>query len=197
MDRIAAGDASAFEELVRRHGGQMLRTARYLLKHEADAQDVVQEAFLAVHRHIRTFEGNAPLIAWLRRIVINQALMKLRCRKRLREEYIDDTSSRFDEPGAHLYSSPLWQECSESRLARAQTRRFVRAMVDQLPDIFRTAIVLRDIEELSTKDAADALGISETAMKVRLHRARNALRALLERRLVHHEEVLHEVPRRR
>lgn len=82
-------------------------------------------------------------------------------------------------------------------MARAQTRRFVRAMVDQLPDIFRTAIVLRDIEELSTKDAADALGISETAMKVRLHRARNALRALLERRLVHHEEVLHEVPRRR
>jgi len=70
-------------------------------------------------------------------------------------------------------------------------------MVDQLPEIFRTAIVLRDIEELSTKDAADALGISETAMKVRLHRARNALRALLERRLVHHEEVLHEVPRRR
>jgi len=98
VDRIAAGDASAFEELVRRHGGQMLRTARYLLKHEADAQDVVQEAFLAVHRHIRTFEGNAPLIAWLRRIVINQALMKLRCRKRLREEYIDDTSRASMSP---------------------------------------------------------------------------------------------------
>ncbi len=190
IDRLVAGDEEAYEVLVRLHGGRLFACARRLLRDEQDAKDAVQEAFVSVHKHICTFTGNAPLGAWLRRIVINHALMKLRCRKRQREECIDTFLPTFDAAGAHERTPHTWQESTDRLMERNQTRRMVRAMIDRLPESHRTALMLRDIEELSTREAARVLGVSETAMKVRLHRARQALRTLLlEARLAVDEET--------
>jgi RNA polymerase sigma-70 factor (ECF subfamily) len=173
VERIVAGDERAFETLVRRYGSRMLATARRLLRSEHDAKDAVQEAFLAVHRSIGTFSRQAPLSAWLRRIVVNQALRKLQVRQRKRETSLEDLLLVVD----------VAQEPADVVIDRQRACQTVRNLIDALPDPYRTALVLRDIEELSTRDAAEQLGISETCMKVRLHRARQSLRDLMERKM--------------
>jgi RNA polymerase sigma-70 factor (ECF subfamily) len=177
---VRAGEAAACEELVRRYGGRMLAVARRLLRSAEDSADAVQDAFLAGFRSLDQFEGKSSLGTWLHRIVVNTCLMKLRSRSRRRDVPIDALLPAFDETGHHARPVQPWQEQGLSRLARDETRAQVRACIDRLPEPYRTVLLLRDIEELDTEQTAQQLGVSHGAVKTRLHRARQALRTLLE-----------------
>jgi RNA polymerase sigma-70 factor (ECF subfamily) len=175
---LRAGDDAAFEALVRTHSGAMLAVARRLLRDEDEANDALQEAFISVFRSIDKFEGNSKLSTWLHRIVVNSALMKLRTRKRAAERSIESFLPRFLEDGHQAEPAGAWREPNDAE--RHETQALVRQCIDQLPETHRTVLILRDIEEMSTDEAAAALGVTATAVKVRLHRARQALRTLLD-----------------
>ena len=173
--RLKAGDEDAYATLVRTMGGRMLGVARRFLQDDALAQDAVQDAFLSAFRSIQGFDGQSQLSTWLHRIVVNASLMKLRTRRRKPEQSIEPLLPAFDEVGHHASPVVPWTESAEHALLRAETRERVRGAIDELPETYRTVLLLRDIEELSTREAAEALGIGENAVKLRLHRARQAL----------------------
>jgi RNA polymerase sigma-70 factor, ECF subfamily len=181
VERLRGGDPAAYELLVREYGGRMLATARRMVGSEDEARDVVQEAFVAAFRAIDGFAGAARLSTWLHRIVINAALMKLRSRRRRREDSIDDLLPRFDEEGHWVEAPAPFETTSDVLLEREETRSRVRRTIERLPVNYRTVLVLRDIEELDTEEVASVLGVTPNAVKTRLHRARQALRTLLER----------------
>jgi RNA polymerase sigma-70 factor (ECF subfamily) len=176
------GDETAFAEVVRLYGGRMLAVARRMLRVEEDARDAVQEAFVSAFKAVARFQGNARLSTWLHRIVVNAALMRLRRQRRKPEESIDELLPRFDESGSWEREPAHWSTPLDLA-ERSETRAVVRECIDRLPASYRTVLVLRDLEELDTVEAAVALDISVSAVKTRLHRARQALRALLEQRL--------------
>jgi RNA polymerase sigma-70 factor (ECF subfamily) len=177
---LRAGDPTAYERLVRAYSGRLLAVARRFLMNEDDARDALQDAFLSAFRAIGNFQEGARVSTWLHRIVINAALMKLRTRRRKPEESIDDLLPTFLEDGHRKDPGPAWKETSESMLQREETRTLVRGCIDQLPDGYRTVLLLRDIEELDTEETAILLSITPNAVKIRLHRARQALRTLLD-----------------
>jgi RNA polymerase sigma-70 factor (ECF subfamily) len=174
--RLKAGDEDAYATVVRTLGGRMLSVARRFLHDEEAARDAVQDAFLSAFRAIHSFDGDAQLGTWLHRIVVNAALMKLRTRRRKPEQSIEPMLPAFAEDGHHA-SRPVvaWTESAEQALLRREARARVRAAIAALPESYRTVLLLRDIEERSTREAADRLGITENALKLRLHRARQAL----------------------
>jgi len=181
VSRLKSGDEEAFERLVREHGGRLLAVARRFLRDEEEARDAVQECYLSAFRSINNFEQGSRLSTWLHRIVINASLMRLRRRQRKPEEPIEDFLPQFQADGHQVnHPTPDWEGSAESLLARSQTRAIVRAAIDRLPDSYRAVLLLRDIEEMSTEEAAHSLGVTENAVKIRLHRARQALRGLLE-----------------
>ncbi len=178
--RVRAGDHDASEALVRQHCGHMLAVARRLLRTEDDRADAVQEAFLSAFRRLDGFESNSTLGTWLHRIMVNVCLMRLRARSRRREALIEDLLPAFDETGLHGRPVRPWADHALARLMQAETRAHVRASIERLPDSYREIILLRDIEELDTEQTARQLGINPGTVKTRLHRARQALRTLLE-----------------
>jgi RNA polymerase sigma-70 factor (ECF subfamily) len=180
---LRARDPGAFERLVRSHGGRLLAVARRLLSNEEDARDAVQEAFLNAFRTIDRFEGQALLSTWLHRIVVNVALMKLRTRRRKPEESLDHLLPVFSDDGHFAERFESGSEPVDQRLAREEAQAAVRTAMDELPEHYRTILLLRDIEGMSTQEVAEHLGITPNAVKLRLHRARQALRTLLAPRL--------------
>jgi RNA polymerase sigma-70 factor, ECF subfamily len=181
--RLKAGDEAAYDTVVRAQGGRMLSVARRFLRDEEAARDAVQDAFLSAFRGIHTFDGEAQLATWLHRIVVNAALMKLRTRRRKPEESIEPMLPAFAEDGHHA-TRPVtaWTMSAEQALLRRETRERVRAAIDELPESYRTVLLLRDIGERSTRESADLVGVSENALKLRLHRARQALATKLQGR---------------
>ena len=157
----------------------MLAAARRLLRSEEDARDVVQDALLSAFRSIDSFQGDAKLSTWLQRIAINAALMKLRSRQRKPEQSIEELLPAFVEDGHTMHAASEWRSAEEG-LARQELCGVVQRCIDQLPEIYRTVLILRDIEDLDTEPTAQLLGLSPGAVKVRLHRARLALRGLLD-----------------
>ena len=180
---VAAGDARATEYLVRTHSGPLLAAARRLLNNEEDARDALQEAFVSVFKNINSFSGQSSLSTWLHRIIINHALMKLRARKRKPEASIEDLLPSFREDGHRKVPGDDWSDSGEQLLQQKQASAFVRQAIQQLPEKYRQALLLRDIQQLSTRDSAQLLGVNENTVKLRLHRARQALRGLLAPRL--------------
>jgi RNA polymerase sigma-70 factor (ECF subfamily) len=176
---LRAGEDWAFEMLVRTYGGRLLAVARRFTDCDADAHDVVQSAYLSAFRSLHQFEGTSQLSTWLHRIVVNAALMRLRSRRRRPEESIEDMLPRFQEDGHHVEQFSAWQMPADELIAREEVRARVRAAIAQLPDSYRTVLLLRDIEELSTQEVAGMLSLTSNAVKVRLHRARQALAKLL------------------
>ena len=177
---VRAGNESACEAVVRQHGGRMLAVARRFLRTEEDSADAVQDAFLSAFRSLDGFEGNAALGTWLHRILVNVCLMRLRTLSRRREVSIDDLLPVFDESGQHRCPVQTWNDQSLAQLTQQETRAHVRACIDQLPSPHREVLLLRDMEGLDTEETAQLLGINAGAVKTRLHRARQALRTLLE-----------------
>ena len=171
---------AAFEAIVRSHGARLLATARRLLVNDDDARDAVQDAFLSAVRSLDRFDGEARLSTWLHRVAINAALMKLRARRRLRERPIEELLPSFLPDGHHSERVLAWEEPCELVLQRQESRDLVRASIERLPGDYRVVLVLRDIEGLDTKEVAGLLAISTDAVKTRLHRARQALRTLLD-----------------
>jgi RNA polymerase sigma-70 factor (ECF subfamily) len=181
---LRAGNEQAFEDLVRIYGGRMLAVARRFVRNDDDAQDVVQSAYLNAFRSVGQFEGQCLIGTWLHRIVVNTALMKLRARRRRPEASIDELLPTFQEDGHHVEQFAEWSAPADELMQRAQTRATVRACIDRLPENYREVLILRDIEELSTEEAARTLSMTPTAVKVRLHRARQALSTLLRKEFV-------------
>ncbi len=180
IGRLRAGDDDAYERLVNEQAGRLLSVARRMLGSEEDAHDVVQDAFLSAFRAIDRFEGGSRLSTWLHRIVVNAALMKIRSRKRRPETPIEELLPTFIEDG-HQSTTPVeWKRTAHEVLESQETRAMVRELIDELPEIYRNVLLLRDIEELDTKETADLLEVTPNAVKIRLHRARLALRTLLD-----------------
>ncbi len=179
LERLRNGEPLAFEELVRTHGGRMYAVALRMARNEPDAQDIVQEAFLSAFKALPQFAGQSLLSTWLHRIVVNAALMKLRSRQRKPESSIYDLLPRFQQDGHIVDVATDWSANAEEVMLRAETRHFVRESIDRLPESYRTVLVLRDLENLSTAETATLLEVSEEVIKTRLHRARQALRTLL------------------
>jgi len=182
LARLRAGDEGAYETLVRGFGGRLLATARRMLGNEEDARDAVQEALLSAFRGLDRFEGEARLSTWLHRIVLNAALMRLRQRRRRPEVALEDLLPRFLEDGHAADPAQEWKLPLDA-LARRETQELVRRSIERLPDAYRNVLLLRDVEELDTDETARLLGLSESAVKTRLHRARQALRTLLDPQL--------------
>jgi RNA polymerase sigma-70 factor, ECF subfamily len=179
LGRLRAGDDGAFEALVRANGGKMLAVARRYLRREEDARDAVQEAFVSAFRSIPRFQGGSSLSTWLHRITVNAALMKIRTSSRRPETPIEDLLPRFDSDGHHASPVEVWPDSAEEMVSRRETREMVRAAIEGLPESHRSVLLLRDIEDLDTEEVARILGVTPNAVKIRLHRARQALRALL------------------
>jgi RNA polymerase sigma-70 factor (ECF subfamily) len=178
---LRAGHEWAFETMVRCYGGRLLAVARRVTRNEEDAHDVLQSAYLSAFRSLGDFEGACQLSTWLHRIVVNTALMKLRSRRRKPEESIEDLLPAFQEDGHHVEQFSEWCAPADQLMERKETRTTVRACIERLPDNYRTVLILRDIEEFSTQEVAETLGMTPTAVKVRLHRARQALSTLLRK----------------
>jgi RNA polymerase sigma-70 factor, ECF subfamily len=188
LARVRAGDEEAAAALVRKYGGRMLAVARRFLPCDEDSADAVQDAFLAAFRGLDRFASHSSVGTWLHRIVVNACLTKLRAQSRSRTVPTDGLLPTFDETGRHARPVRPWPEDVLSQLTREETRIQVTACIDRLPEPYRTVLLLRDIEELDTEQTAQQLGITAVAVSTRLHRAREALRTLLE------PLVLHEPP---
>jgi len=179
LDALRAGQQAGYERLVREHGGRMLSTALRIMGREEDARDAVQDALLSVFKSIGGFDGNSKLSTWLHRIVVNACLMRLRARGRRPEVSIENLLPRFDRWGHRDNPGPAWNPSPEAGIECDRLRLAVREAIDLLPDGYREVLVLRDLEEVDTEATAQALGLTPGAVKTRLHRARQALRALL------------------
>jgi len=180
---LKAREPDAFETLVRLHAPRLLAVSRRMLDNEEDARDAVQDAFVSAFRSIDRFQAQSKLSTWLHRIVVNMALMRLRTRRRKPEESLDPLLPVFTEDGHHVQEFSAWDEPADRLAEREETRRLVRDAVLGLPEQYRDVIVLRDIQELDTNEAARELGITPNAVKIRLHRARQALRTKLDEHL--------------
>ena len=180
LARLRAGDEAAYDALVRTHAGRLLAVARRMLRVEEDARDALQEAFLQAFKGIERFEGGARISTWLHRIVVNACLMRLRTRSRKPEQPIEELLPRFYEDGHRIDPGPPWRSEGVDPVEQREVATLVRGAIDRLPEIFRNVLLLRDIEGLDTEETARLLDVKADTVKVRLHRARQALRALLE-----------------
>jgi len=182
---LLAGEASGFERLVRTFGPPMRTVLRRMLRNDEDADDALQEAFLSAFKAIGRFESKSSLGTWLHRIAVNVALMKLRARKSrpLEAEGVEELLPEFVGKGVFHASPTPWGELPEDPVVQAELCVEVRAAIDTLPEPYRLALFLRDIEELSNEELAQALGVTVNAAKIRVHRARQALRTVLEPRM--------------
>ncbi|RZI40879.1 RNA polymerase sigma factor [Herbaspirillum sp. HC18] len=178
--RIAAGDQSAFEQMMRRHNRPLFRTARSIVKDDAEAEDVLQDAYLLAYRGIGNYRGDSSLSTWLTRIVVNEAIARTRKSSR-RAEIIridggDDSLEKADTGMDETHA-----EQPEQAAMRAEARRMLEQKIDALPDTFRTVFVLRALEEMTVEETAAVLGIPDATVRTRFFRARSMLRESLSR----------------
>jgi len=183
VERARNRDGAAVRLIMQRHNRRLFRVARSVLHDDAEAEDVVQEAYVRAFTHLDGFRGEAQLSTWLTRIALNEALGRLR-RRRITVGLKDiDAISGQGEARVIYLPSARQDSDPEAAAARAQVRRLLERAVDQLPDSFRMVFVLRDIEELSIEETASQLGLRPETVKTRLHRARRLLRQSLDRTL--------------
>jgi RNA polymerase sigma-70 factor, ECF subfamily len=169
--RVRAGDRGLFEVLMRRYNQRVYRAVRSILRDEREVEDAIQQAWLAAYAHLDQFAGASSFSTWLTRIALNEGLARLRQRARL------TTVPEVPEEEIHdMRTSPV---DPEGRAADRELARMIEEAVDVLPDLYRSVFMLREVEGLSTAEAAACLGVSEEVVKVRLHRARLTLRDAL------------------
>jgi len=180
LARIKAGDSDAFEACVRTYGRQMLTVAQRVVRNEQDANDAVQDAFLSAFKSINQFQGQSRLGTWLHRIVVNAALGRLRRRQRQPEKSIEDLLPHFGEDEHQIDPPVPWEATPETNVQEKETRELVQRSINQLPEIYRIVLLLRDIEGLDSEETAQMLGTTVAVVKTRLHRAHQALRSLLD-----------------
>ena len=173
------GDTAAFGELVRRYEGKIFRLAQHVTQNREDAEDVLQETFMKAYEHLDQFQGNSKFYTWIVRIAVNQALMKLRRRKTDKSVSLDETIDTGEDTMVREIAA--WDEDPEQRFSRDELGGILDTAVQSLEPPYRSVFMLRDIDELSTEETAEALGLSVPAVKSRLLRARLQLREKLTR----------------
>ena len=174
LEALRAGDRVEFSRLVEAYSGKLYRLALKMLGNQQDAEDILQEAFLKAYRHLNTFDGRSSLSTWLYRIATNEALMKLR-RKNPETVSIDEPVETMEGEQEPLQIVD-WCCLPEEELLSEEVRAYIDKAVERLPESLRVVFILRDIDELSTYETAQALEITEEAVKTRLSRARMRLR---------------------
>ncbi len=179
MARLKAGDNLAYEFVVRSYSPRLLAVIRRIVGDDEDAQDVLQETFLSAFRSVARFAGGSLLSTWLHRIAVNAALMRLRSRRRKPEQPIEALLPTYREDGHHSETFSSWDPPVDVALESERVRALVRQQIALLPERYRVVLMMRDIEELDTEETARLLDITPNAVKIRLHRARQALRTLL------------------
>jgi RNA polymerase sigma-70 factor (ECF subfamily) len=179
LEQARRGDTDALTGLLRRYEGKIFRLALHITQNREDAEDVLQETFLKAFEHLDQFQGNSKFYTWIVRIAVNQALMKLRKRKSDRAVSLDEQLDTGEDTVAREIAA--WDENPEQRYSREELNQILTSAVDDLTPIYRAVFVLRDIEELSTEETAEALNLSVPAVKSRLLRARLQLRDKLTR----------------
>jgi RNA polymerase sigma-70 factor (ECF subfamily) len=175
---ILAGNTHEFHDLIRPHERSVYVMALSLLHNEADAEDAAQEAFLKAFRNLANFRGDSKFSTWLISITLNEARSRLRSKKTVKMESLDEPP----EEQGHFTPALLrdWREIPSDALERNELRYLLQQAITELPLIYREIFVLRDVEELSVNESAEALGITVASVKVRLHRAR----IMLQKKLV-------------
>ncbi len=181
---LTSGDEEAVARFVAEHAPRLLQAAQRLLACEEDARDAVQDAFVSAIKSIDSFDGRSQLSTWLHRIVVNAALMRLRARRRRPEVSIEALLPAFYDDGHRVEPRRAWAATTAELLESRETRQLLERLLAELPDEYRTVLVLRDIEGLDTRQTAEHLATSEGAVKTRLHRARAAMRTLLEQAML-------------
>jgi len=175
VTRVLAGDAALFEVIMRRHNQRLYRTVRAILGGDDEAEDAMQDAYIQAYRHLGQFEGRSSLATWLTRIAVNQCLSRLRKQRHI---YPIDTEleKKMIENIDDARPGP------EKQMLNREVRRVLELAIEQMPARYRSVLILRDVEGLSTAEAAEALGMSVEAVKVNLHRARTYLRKALKQK---------------
>lgn len=177
--RAKAGDAGAFSDLVSHYDRRIFRMAKQITQNDDDAEDVLQETFLKAYTHLDNFQGNSKFYTWLVRIAVNEALMKLRKRRSDRTVPLDEPIDTGEDEVPREIA--VWDENPEESYSREELGNILEQAIESLKPAYRTVFVLRDIEELSIEETAEALGLSISAVKSRLLRARLQLREKLTR----------------
>ncbi|AZO42642.1 RNA polymerase sigma factor [Mesorhizobium sp. M7D.F.Ca.US.005.01.1.1] len=171
--RALARDGDAFRTIIKTHNQRLYRIARGVVRNDSEAEDIVQEAYVRAFAHLDAFRGDSSLATWLSRIVINEALGRLRKRRR--------TVALPENPQAEIIQFPLNpSDDPERTMAQRQILQLVERATDSLPDVYRTVFVARVIEGLSIEETADLLGVRPQTVKTRLHRARVLVRKALD-----------------
>ena len=183
--RVGARDERAFELLMRRHNQMLYRIARSILRDDAEAEDAVQEAYLAAFRNIAGFRGGSRLSTWLARVVINESYGRLRKRKRAGVVLPFDSLADERDAGERAAEEGVMSETNaeqpDAAASRGEVRRLLERNIYLLPDQFRTAFILREVEEMSVDEAAACLGVPAATVRSRAFRARALLREAMAR----------------
>jgi RNA polymerase sigma-70 factor (ECF subfamily) len=177
--RLKARDERAFEEFERTYAARVFAMAKRICGDEHDAADATQEAFAGAYRTLAGFDGRSKLSTWLTRIVINKCLVKLRTRRRRPAVSLDELLPTFEADGHATVPAPHWRRLEEEE-ASGRLAELVREQLERLPDHYRVVLILRDVQGLSTEEVAHVFDETPNAVKIRLHRARQALKALLD-----------------
>jgi RNA polymerase sigma-70 factor (ECF subfamily) len=181
LKRAQQGEMAAFEALVSRHQNKVFAMTARMLRSDDDAAEVVQEAFLAAYKHLPEFRGESAFGSWVYRIAANYALMRLRHRKVTAQVEEPEGSPTFNERGSLIDDVADWSRDAEEQTLDAELRKAIDDASARLPEEYRQVFLLRDVEGLSYEEIAQAVGDSVPAIKSRLHRARLALRAAIDR----------------
>lgn len=177
--RVRAGEKALFEVLMRRHNQRLYRTARAVLKDEAEVEDVMQQAYINAFMHLHQFEDRAQFSTWLTRIALNEAFAR-----RQKQQSRDSAATRLDDDTGALMETMRSPDADPERQAYAQElRQVLENAIDELPEGYRTVFMLRDVEGLSTSETGAGLGLGDEAVKTRLHRARAMLRRSVSERI--------------
>jgi RNA polymerase sigma-70 factor (ECF subfamily) len=177
VDRVRTGDLAMYEVIMRRYNQRLYRVARAILHDDAEAEDVLQDAYVRAYTHLDQFAGRSAFATWLTRIAVHEALSRLRSRKRHPQVDVIDYEGEISMNTSGKSLDP------EQNASTAQLREFLEEAVLNLPESYRTVIMLRDIEELSTAETAEALDLTEDNVKVRLHRGHGMIRDWLFERI--------------
>ena len=180
VDRAREGNEAAIRTMIQRYNRRLFRTARAIIRNDAEAEDIVQATYVQAFTHLNSFRGEAQLSTWLTKITLNEALARMRRQqKTTRLEVID----MHNDAGQVLQFPMSFSQIQETEFSRSQARSLFEHAVDGLPVDFRAVFVLRDVEGMSTEETATHLDIRIETVRTRLHRARKLMRAAIERQL--------------
>lgn len=186
IERLKMGDEAALETIFNLHSGKLYSVAQRILGEAADTEEVIQDVFWTAYRKAKTFKGDSQLSTWLYRLTVNAALGRIRRGKKKREVEYEEYLPKFQEDGHHRVRPVIdWSDTLDEKYARQEVHALLGKALDQLKPIDRSIVVLSDMEGLADKEIAAALGLTVSAVKTRLHRARLFLRGKLAVQLGH------------